>query len=122
MDNASGTAGQNPGLSSLLHRRVNPGGPRKGGGGGGQTEHATIDLSGARDGMIDTELPYDTSNASGVYSTGGGGARTYDPHYDRQETYQYAVSRREDMQVDNPEAAQRIGQANRTGTQKGPGQ
>lgn len=102
-------AGQNPGLSSRRRRGrgggPNPGGPRQGG--RGQSEHATIDLSGARQGMIDTELPYDTSHAAGVYSTGGGPATTYDPHYHREETYQYAVAQREDMQVANPEAANR---------------
>lgn len=64
------------------------------------TEHATIDLTGARNAIIDTGPP-EYHHAAAVYSTGEGPVDAY--HYDRQPTHTEQLASSPDMQAITPE-------------------
>lgn len=74
--------------------------PNRGRGRPQPTEHATIDLSGARNAVIDTGPP-ETHYAGAVYSTGPGNVEAY--HYDRQAMRYEQVASSPDMQAITPE-------------------
>lgn len=90
-----------------------PGGRKPGGGRGrrrGNASHATIDLQGARDGLVTDAVP-ETHDGTGVFSTGPGGVEAY--HYHRGDQTSQLYEQREDMQVQTRERAPEL---------KGPGQ
>lgn len=64
------------------------------------TEHATIDLTGARNAIVDTSIP-EYHDAAAVYSTGHGGVEAY--HYDRTPMHYETVASSPDMQAITPE-------------------
>lgn len=76
----------------------------------GHADHATIDLQGARRGVITDAVP-ETHDGSAVYSTGPGQVDAY--HYHRSQPYEQLYASREDMQIETPERAPQL---------KGPGQ
>lgn len=65
------------------------------------TEHATIDLTGARNAIVDTGEPETYHDAAAVYSTGHGGVEAY--HYDRTPMHNEQVASSPDMQAITPE-------------------
>ena len=101
-----------PGVSAHTIPRQNPGGqlPGRRGRRGRRGEHATIDLQGARQGIVTDAVP-ETHDGSAVYSTGPGGVDAY--HYHRGQAYEQLYATREDMQIQQPERAPEL---------KGPGQ
>lgn len=74
--------------------------PNRGRGRPQPSEHATIDLSGARNAIIDTGPP-EYHHAAAVYSTGEGGVEAY--HYERQPMHYEQVASSPDMQAITPE-------------------
>lgn len=100
------------GVSAHTTPRQNPGGqmPGRRGRRGRRAQHSTIDIQGARQGVITDAVP-ETHDGSAVYSTGPGQVDAY--HWHRGDPYEQLYATREDMQIEQPERAPEL---------KGPGQ
>lgn len=105
-----------PGVSAHTIPRQMPGGRLPGRRARGhRSEHATLDLKGAREGQQPDVAPAQTHDGTAVYSTGGGQVDAYHYHRDgpQGQAYEQLYATREDMQIEQPQRAPEL---------KGPGQ